>query len=145
MILQRWLGIRLDFLGALLTLIVALLAVGTRFTISPAQTGLVLSYILSVQQAYVSLTTKLSRSLTLRQIWMACPSNSRSREQYELGRADGLLRQRYRAGSTALGPGQQAPAIMARPGTRRAPRHRLELQAWPSSSAQRYLDVYQSR
>ncbi|KAG6817160.1 hypothetical protein H0H87_012121 [Tephrocybe sp. NHM501043] len=49
---QRWLGIRLDFLGALLTFIVALLAVGTRFTISPAQTGLVLSYILSVQQAF---------------------------------------------------------------------------------------------
>ncbi|KAG5653386.1 hypothetical protein H0H81_000773 [Sphagnurus paluster] len=49
---QRWLGIRLDFLGALLTFIVAMLAVGTRFTISPAQTGLVLSYILSVQQAF---------------------------------------------------------------------------------------------
>jgi len=49
---QRWLGIRLDFLGALLTFIVAILTVGTRFTISPAQTGLVLSYILSVQQAF---------------------------------------------------------------------------------------------
>lgn len=52
---QRWLGIRLDFLGALLTFIVSMLAVGTRFTISPAQTGLVLSYILSVQQALVLL------------------------------------------------------------------------------------------
>ncbi|PFH53092.1 hypothetical protein AMATHDRAFT_73621 [Amanita thiersii Skay4041] len=49
---QRWLGIRLDFLGALLTFIVSMLAVGTRFTISPAQTGLVLSYILSVQQSF---------------------------------------------------------------------------------------------
>ncbi|KAF8969223.1 ABC transporter [Flammula alnicola] len=49
---QRWLGIRLDLLGALLTFIVAMLTVGTRFTISPAQTGLVLSYILSVQQAF---------------------------------------------------------------------------------------------
>ncbi|KAF8896247.1 ABC transporter [Infundibulicybe gibba] len=49
---QRWLGIRLDFLGALLTFLVAMLAVGTRFTISPSQTGLVLSYILSVQQAF---------------------------------------------------------------------------------------------
>ncbi|KAG2017864.1 ATP-binding cassette transporter [Coprinopsis cinerea AmutBmut pab1-1] len=49
---QRWLGIRLDFLGSLLTFIVAMLTVGTRFTISPAQTGLVLSYILSVQQAF---------------------------------------------------------------------------------------------
>ncbi|KAG6861355.1 hypothetical protein C0995_001088 [Termitomyces sp. Mi166 len=49
---QRWLGIRLDFLGALLTFVVSMLAIGTRFTISPAQTGLVLSYILSVQQAF---------------------------------------------------------------------------------------------
>jgi ABC-type multidrug transport system fused ATPase/permease subunit len=50
--LQRWLGIRLDFLGALLTFAVALLAVGTRFTISPAQTGVTLSYILTMQQAF---------------------------------------------------------------------------------------------
>ncbi|KAG7451066.1 ABC transporter [Guyanagaster necrorhizus] len=49
---QRWLGIRLDFLGALLTFIVAILTVGTRFSISPAQTGVTLSYILSVQQAF---------------------------------------------------------------------------------------------
>ena len=54
---QRWLGIRLDCLGALLTFIVALLAVGTRFTISPAQTGLVLSYILSVQAACATFTS----------------------------------------------------------------------------------------
>ncbi|KAJ7056631.1 ABC transporter [Mycena amicta] len=49
---QRWLGIRLDFLGSMLTFVVAMLAVGARFSISPAQTGLVLSYILSVQQAF---------------------------------------------------------------------------------------------
>jgi ABC-type multidrug transport system fused ATPase/permease subunit len=49
---QRWLGIRLDFLGTLLTFAVALLVVGTRFSISPAQTGVVLSYIISVQQAF---------------------------------------------------------------------------------------------
>ncbi|KAI0303610.1 ABC transporter [Multifurca ochricompacta] len=49
---QRWLGIRLDFLGTLLTLSVAMLTVGTRFSISPAQTGVTLSYILSVQQAF---------------------------------------------------------------------------------------------
>jgi hypothetical protein len=53
MFFQRWLGVRLDFLGAILTFIVAMLTVGARFTISPAQTGLVLSYILSVQQACV--------------------------------------------------------------------------------------------
>ncbi|KAJ4480031.1 ABC transporter [Lentinula aciculospora] len=49
---QRWLGIRLDFLGTILTFVVALLTVGTRFTISPSQTGVVLSYILSIQQAF---------------------------------------------------------------------------------------------
>jgi ABC-type multidrug transport system fused ATPase/permease subunit len=49
---QRWLGIRLDFLGTLLTFAVALLVVGTRFTISPAQTGVTLSYIISVQAAF---------------------------------------------------------------------------------------------
>jgi ABC-type multidrug transport system fused ATPase/permease subunit len=49
---QRWLGIRLDFLGTMLTFIVALLTVGTRFQISPAQTGVALSYIISVQQAF---------------------------------------------------------------------------------------------
>ncbi|KAJ8692856.1 hypothetical protein PTI98_010127 [Pleurotus ostreatus] len=49
---QRWLGIRLDFLGALLTFVVGMLTVGTRFSISPAQTGVTLSYILSVQQAF---------------------------------------------------------------------------------------------
>ena len=36
-----------------MTFIVAILTVAARFTISPAQTGLVLSYILSVQQACV--------------------------------------------------------------------------------------------
>ncbi|KAF5342618.1 hypothetical protein D9611_001580 [Ephemerocybe angulata] len=49
---QHWLGIRLDAPGGLLVFIVAILAVGTRFTISPAQTGLVLSYILTVQQSF---------------------------------------------------------------------------------------------
>ncbi|KAI6039823.1 ABC transporter [Pisolithus marmoratus] len=48
---QRWLGIRLDLLGAALTFAVAILAVGTRFSISPGQTGLVLSYVLGVQQS----------------------------------------------------------------------------------------------
>ncbi|KAH9031752.1 ABC transporter [Lactarius pseudohatsudake] len=46
---QRWLGIRLDLLGTLLILVVAMLTIGTRFSISPAQTGVALSYILSVQ------------------------------------------------------------------------------------------------
>ncbi|GJJ09853.1 hypothetical protein Clacol_004077 [Clathrus columnatus] len=49
---QRWLGIRLDFLGILLTFTVAILTVAARFTISPSQTGVTLSYILTVQQAF---------------------------------------------------------------------------------------------
>ncbi|KAH8831322.1 P-loop containing nucleoside triphosphate hydrolase protein [Flagelloscypha sp. PMI_526] len=48
---RLWLGIRLDFLGALLTLIVAILTVTAR-SISPAQTGVALSYILSIQMAF---------------------------------------------------------------------------------------------
>jgi ABC-type multidrug transport system fused ATPase/permease subunit len=42
----------LDFLGILLTFVVAILTVGTRFSISPSQTGVTLSYIISVQQAF---------------------------------------------------------------------------------------------
>ena len=53
--LQRWLAIRVDYLGVLLTFAVAMLTVGTRFTISPGQTGLVLSYILSGQATQVLL------------------------------------------------------------------------------------------
>jgi len=49
---QRWLGLRLDFLGMLLVLSVSMLTVGTRFTVSPAKTGVALSYILSIQQAF---------------------------------------------------------------------------------------------
>ncbi|KAF8486192.1 hypothetical protein DFH94DRAFT_688543 [Russula ochroleuca] len=38
----RWLGLRLDFLGTLLILAVSMLTIGTRFTVSPAQTGVTL-------------------------------------------------------------------------------------------------------
>lgn len=43
---------RVDLLGLLLTFIVAILTVATRFTISPAQTGVTLSYIISIQQTF---------------------------------------------------------------------------------------------
>ncbi|KAL0070194.1 hypothetical protein AAF712_002684 [Marasmius tenuissimus] len=49
---QRWLSVRLDFLGSIMVFAVAIMAVGTRFSISPAQTGAVLSYMLVVQQAF---------------------------------------------------------------------------------------------
>jgi ATP-binding cassette subfamily C (CFTR/MRP) protein 1 len=49
---QRWLAVRLDFFGSVLTFIVAMTGVAGRFTISPAQTGLLLSYILTIQAAF---------------------------------------------------------------------------------------------
>lgn len=45
---QRWLGIRLDFTGNLLILVIALLAVTSRFNVNPSTTGLVLSYTMQV-------------------------------------------------------------------------------------------------
>lgn len=39
-------------MGSMLTFFVAILAVAARKTISPAQTGVVLSYILTVQQSF---------------------------------------------------------------------------------------------
>ena len=44
-------GIRIDMLGLLLTLAVAILTVASRFSISPSQTGVTLSYIIGVQQS----------------------------------------------------------------------------------------------
>ncbi|GAA5823616.1 hypothetical protein JCM11251_000700 [Rhodosporidiobolus azoricus] len=49
---QRWLGLRLDFFGSCLTFAVAMFGVGTRTSVSPSQTGLVLSYILSISSAF---------------------------------------------------------------------------------------------
>lgn len=51
---QRWLGIHVDFLGITLTFVVAILTVAARFSISPSQTGVALSYILLVQQVSIS-------------------------------------------------------------------------------------------
>lgn len=49
---QRWLGLRLDFFGSCLTFAVAMFSVGTAKSVSPSQTGLVLSYILTISQAF---------------------------------------------------------------------------------------------
>ena len=62
--IQRWLGVRLDLLGNLLILGIALFAAGFRETVSPSKTGVVLSYTLSstcsphVLYAYISLSLK---------------------------------------------------------------------------------------
>jgi len=47
---QRWLSVRLDFIGTLLVFIVGILVVTSRFAVSPATGGLVLAYILSIVQ-----------------------------------------------------------------------------------------------
>ena len=49
---QRWLGIRVDMLSLLLTFVVSILTVAARFSISPSQTGVALSYIISTQQSF---------------------------------------------------------------------------------------------
>lgn len=49
---QRWLGFRLDMFGGVLILVVALFGVGTRTSITPSETGLILSYILTIQGAF---------------------------------------------------------------------------------------------
>ncbi|KZP00831.1 ABC protein [Calocera viscosa TUFC12733] len=53
---QRWLAIRLDFLGALMILAVGIMAVVQINGITPAQTGLVLSYMTSLTQAFSMMT-----------------------------------------------------------------------------------------
>jgi ATP-binding cassette, subfamily C (CFTR/MRP), member 1 len=47
---QRWLAVRLDFIGNMLVLTVAILVVTDRFNVNPSIAGLVLSYILSIVQ-----------------------------------------------------------------------------------------------
>ena len=94
--LQRWLCIRLDFLGTLLTLAVAMLTIGTRFRISPAQTGVTLSYIVSIQQVgRISLRTKplpSGRVCVILVLFLDGPAACRGRERHEFRRAYRLLR-----------------------------------------------------
>lgn len=49
---QRWLSLRLDFIGLILIFILAMLVVTSRFTISPSIGGLVLSYMLSIMGSF---------------------------------------------------------------------------------------------
>lgn len=45
--IERWLAIRLDLIGNILVLGIALFAVGFRYTVGPAKVGVVLSYTLA--------------------------------------------------------------------------------------------------
>ncbi|PWN24109.1 hypothetical protein BCV69DRAFT_275444 [Microstroma glucosiphilum] len=49
---QRWMNLRLDFMGAVLCLAVAFLVVGLRGTISSSSGGVVLSYMVTVQSVF---------------------------------------------------------------------------------------------
>lgn len=49
---QRWLSVRLDFLGASLLFAVAILAVAARNSISAAETGVIIAYTFTAQQAF---------------------------------------------------------------------------------------------
>ncbi|CEH14605.1 abc transporter [Ceraceosorus bombacis] len=58
---QRWLGVRLDILGSVLVFVVALLTTaGANSGLSPAQTGLALSYILTVSQSFSWMTRQIA-------------------------------------------------------------------------------------
>lgn len=73
---QRWLGIRLDVLGILLTFIVSVLSVAARFSISPSLTGLTLSYMLSVQREF-SCFPAHNVLILRRGLWMAGETDCR--------------------------------------------------------------------
>ncbi|KAH9950728.1 multidrug resistance-associated ABC transporter [Amylocystis lapponica] len=53
--IQQWLGTRLDILGNILVLGIALFAAGFRDTVNPSKTGVVLSYTLSITQVFSQL------------------------------------------------------------------------------------------
>ncbi|KAG8186392.1 hypothetical protein JTE90_004185 [Oedothorax gibbosus] len=65
-LLNRWLGIRLQFLGSTIVLITALLSVAERRTFSAAMVGLTLSYALSVTEnlaTFVRILTQLENHM----------------------------------------------------------------------------------
>ncbi|KAL5639234.1 hypothetical protein ACGC1H_006665 [Rhizoctonia solani] len=92
---QRWLGIRLDFLGAILTFCVAILAVAARFSLSPSQIGVALSYILLVQQVSSNNPQRSiarSDSYPLTELWLDGSPKRRGGERHERRRKNTFLR-----------------------------------------------------
>ncbi|SJX60774.1 probable YOR1-ABC transporter [Sporisorium reilianum f. sp. reilianum] len=57
---QRWLGVRLDMLGALLVLIVALLTTASSTPITGGNAGIALTYMLTVSQAFSWMTRQIA-------------------------------------------------------------------------------------
>ncbi|EMD36548.1 hypothetical protein CERSUDRAFT_115579 [Gelatoporia subvermispora B] len=60
--IQRWLGVRLDLLGNLLILGIALFAAGFRGTVNPSKIGVVLSYTLSITQTFSNLVSTYAQN-----------------------------------------------------------------------------------
>ncbi|KAK1229440.1 hypothetical protein PQX77_007488 [Marasmius sp. AFHP31] len=60
-IIQRWLGVRLDFLGNLLVFGIALFASGFRNSVNPADIGVVLTYTLNITQVFSSMVTQFAQ------------------------------------------------------------------------------------
>ncbi|KAL5631354.1 hypothetical protein ACGC1H_007018 [Rhizoctonia solani] len=58
---QRYLGVRLDFLGNLLILGIGLIAVGFRTSVDPSKLGVVLTYALTITQTLSQMVTQLAQ------------------------------------------------------------------------------------
>ncbi|KAG8710747.1 hypothetical protein FRC09_020949 [Ceratobasidium sp. 395] len=58
---QRYLGVRLDFLGNLLVLGIGLIAVGFRTSADPSKLGVVLTYALTITQTFSQMVTQLAQ------------------------------------------------------------------------------------
>lgn len=50
--IQCWLGLRLDFIGNILVLGIALFGAGFRHSVDPSKVGVVLTYTLSITQVF---------------------------------------------------------------------------------------------
>ncbi|KAI8970550.1 multidrug resistance-associated ABC transporter [Trametes punicea] len=60
--IQRWLGVRLDILGNMLILGIALFASGFRSSVNPSKIGVVLSYTLSITQTFSLLVSTYAQN-----------------------------------------------------------------------------------
>ncbi|KAK7691491.1 hypothetical protein QCA50_004890 [Cerrena zonata] len=60
--IQRWLSVRLDVLGNILILGIALFAAGFRKTVDPSKIGVVLSYTLSITQTFSELVSAYAQN-----------------------------------------------------------------------------------
>ncbi|KAF8500114.1 multidrug resistance-associated ABC transporter [Gautieria morchelliformis] len=60
--IQRWLGVRLDFLGNILLFGIALFAVGFRNSVDPSKIGVVLTYTLTLTQIFSQIVTYFAQT-----------------------------------------------------------------------------------